>query len=62
MSPSEFRATVTALGFNIERIGLQIGMGRRQMTRYASGDSKIPLYVELALEGLRFRSKMGGLK
>ena len=56
MTPAEFIAARTALGFSQRGVARALGVGSATITRWESGLSRIPAAIELALEALRSRT------
>jgi transcriptional regulator with XRE-family HTH domain len=53
MNPKEFRLIRHAIGLTQEGLAEALGMHRKSMIRFESGESTIPKRVELALHTLR---------
>ena len=62
MTPAEFTAARTALGFSQRGVARALGVASSTITRWESGTSRIPAAIELALATLRRRKLMGTLR
>lgn len=52
MPPADFRAWVTAHGMTLDEAAAALGLSRRMVAYYLSGEKQIPRTVMLAIEGL----------
>lgn len=53
MTPAEFAAARTTLGYSQRGIAKKLGVGSATITRWESGTTRIPAAIELALTTLR---------